>query len=267
MKKLVAISILLILMSTVAFAQFKVGFTADITPDLIYATVDTEDPAGPKGSFNILGSSVWDTSELRLNFKYTGENYEASLDIKGDGLLTRGTGVNADPPESFFDLFGLPFGDFYVKGTAGIFSGYWGNTANRGKMNDFRFANFNDYLKNDINKYGYIDAEFANQDVDNLSNGSPYVSVGLNLAPITVELASDLGTVEFNNPNISADKIGAVLRVSGDKIADLISFDVIYKIKGEDRNNQARGTGGAWDNKFGLYAGLGLGDIGLGFGF
>jgi hypothetical protein len=267
MKKLVAISLLLVLMSTAAFAQFKVGFTADITPDLIYVVKDTEDKNEPKGSFNILGSSVWDSSELRLTFGYTGENFEAFLEIKGDSLVNRGSGFfNGTTTPSFNSFLGLGFGDYYVKGTAGILSGYVGNTAQRGKMEAFRFQNFNDYLHNKIDNYGYIAVGGA-VDVDNLKNDAPYVSAGVTFAPLTIELASDLSTAAFTNPQASADKIGAALRVSGDKIADLITFDLIYKIKGEDRDNQTRGSGGSWNNNFGIYAGLGLGDIGIGFGF
>jgi hypothetical protein len=288
MKKLIALSILLVLLSAAAFAQLKVGFTSDNIVDLVYYTVGQEDSGNgdkmePKGSFDFLRTHYTDSNELRLSFTYTGENYEAKLELSGDELVKRGAGFyDKDASKkgfNFFELLRMSFGDYYVKGSAGIFSGYVGKTADRGKTVDFRYANYNDFLKFKVEQFGIIKADmsqvqfkgdatkaFSTTDNNNLAGG-PWLGFNLNLSPISIDLATTLSEGGFNEPRKNADAIDAEVRVSGVNIADLITFDVIYKLKGMDPNNQLRGSGGKWTNTFGVYAGVKPNDdFGIGVG-
>ncbi|GHV96042.1 hypothetical protein AGMMS50293_23620 [Spirochaetia bacterium] len=278
MKKLIAVSILLVLLSATAFAQFKVGFKADITPEFMAVKAPTGDnkdvPGGDDNTatFDLLSSSWADTTELRLSFGYTGENVQALLELKLDGLIARGNNFTGG---SLNAILGSGFGDYYVKGTAGKLYGYFGNVADRGKTAAGRYQNFNDYLKNKVDNFGVIyginglapDAIDVNSLRNNgvttqATNKGQYVSFGLNFSPIFIEIASDLGmTGLVNTGTDSESKVGAAFRVSGEKIADLVNFDVIYRISGGDINTKGDPDGnGEWLNSFGLYANLAITD-------
>jgi hypothetical protein len=291
MKKLVAISLLLVLMSTAAFAQFKVGFTADTLVDLMYIEKDTSDGAAD-GSVDILSNhNHFDHNELRLNFKYTGENFEAFLDWKLDALVTQGAGLFAGTA-TVNQFFAQGFGDYYVKGTAGIFNGYVGNTAQRGKVK--RFENpFNDFFGQKQDNYGILvpdatvtpDATIptlpaniaiaiGGSDSNNLKNDTTYMSLGVNFAAFTVEAAGGLDSKLFTaSAGQSHSSINAALRFSGENVADIVNFDVTYKISGKDdtttdiAGNQPDGDG-RWGNSLGLYANLNIIPVlGIGVGY
>jgi hypothetical protein len=300
MKKLTAISILLVLLSVTAFAQLKVGFTSNIWTDAIFfekATGDMADADSVKGATNIFAGTNLNSSELRLTFKYTGGNYEAFLEISGDALVSRGSmfqyrgafdSVSGDPIFGYYDETGLangnlslwsiltrPFGDFYVKTTspAWVFTGYVGNTANRGKVDGYRFANFNDFVNNKLENYGAImlggytgvgptaidtgkafkGGAGTQTDTDNLNFGAPYIALGIDLnalsIPLAIEVASNAAFTGFTNAMTlssysegavatSAESIAGVFRVSGGKYADFISFDAVYRINGGDANTR-----------------------------
>ena len=165
MKKLIAISILLTVLSAVAFAQFKAELTADLYPDVLKAKAPTGDNADKDktyqgaGTFDFLSTQeTWKANELKLKLTYTGENYEGSIRWNLDSALGKLVGASLRPGYSTttdYGLFGMPFDDFYVKGNVGIISGYFGNTANRGVTNAARFQNFSNFMDNiKIDNYG-----------------------------------------------------------------------------------------------------------------
>jgi len=94
MKKLIAISILLVLLSVTAFAQFKVAFGSNIWTDAVFfqgATGDMADADSVQGAFNVLANNRGKaTNELRLTFSFTGDGFSASLRWDLDNLLRRG---------------------------------------------------------------------------------------------------------------------------------------------------------------------------------
>jgi hypothetical protein len=111
------------------------------------------------------------------------------------------------------------------------------------------------------------------------NTATPYVSITADLAPIKVAIAGDMSRVAFDETivnNESYNKVGAAVRVSGDKIADLVSFDAIYKIHGGDDEideppaaaGDQPDAHGIWGHNFGLVANLSLLDsLGIGIGY
>jgi len=70
-----------------------------------------------------------------------------------------------------------------------------------------------------------------------------------------------------DNPVASASNVEAGFILSGKGLGP-ITFDLFYAINGKDNNTIARSSGGAWDNLFGVYAGLDLvKDLGLSVGY
>ena len=340
MKKLVAISILLVLLSTAAFAQFKFTVDANIWTDAVFAQQNTgqmADTDNEKGIVNIFSSSAFNGNELRPKFAYTGANFDASLRWRLDGLVTRDSGFfNQGSNPNFLTLItssgSTRFDEYWVRGNVanGLFTGYVGNSDNWGKMGNYRFNKFGDFVKGKLDNYGvilpgaassYIAMETRTDIVnpkrvtatiaanaepaagvvtatDNLKGNdntifgatswnNTYAALGLNLGalsiPLVIELASvlneagwDLGQTDARNPNApySASSIGLTARVGIGKIADFITGELIYKIRGRDSNTWESANvafpanGGSWNNELGAYVGLDLfSGFALGLGY
>ena len=313
MKKLAAISILLTLLTAAAFAQFKVGVVADFYPDVLKVTAPTGDAADKDdakyagtGTFDFMSSAnTWKGSELRVNLSYKSSdgNYEGKLQLKGDkwfyNLAKQDSNYDddavgasgfgqADDEQSVLGFLNVPFGDWYVKGTAGILTGYLGNVADRGKVARFHDTVFNNFLDTvKMDNYGIVGP--ANYiDVNNVAKypsftadrdwGNPYMSVTANLAPISVTLAGDLSHVAGDlggtfTPSTSYNKVGLAARVSGEKIADMINLDAIYKLEGgdiktEDKIASQPDGEGLWGHTFGLFANVDIVEnLGIGVGY
>jgi hypothetical protein len=326
MKKLVAVSILLTLLTVAAFAQFTIGIDADFFPELMRATApvgDANDDTlgggayyGGIGTFDFFSTHTpWKGSELRLNLGYTEpgeERYGALLQFSLDGLIARGAKyldgdptAGQNPPEevSLLDWVQAPFGDWNVWGKLGILKGYVGNTADRGvagnmRYNDTTISAFFDNVQ--MGNYGIIRpvrlsqgpvanplVQWGYQDTFNLGRypsttgqlAKPYFSLTADLAPLKIALAGDMDN-EFFESNAwdgnGYNQVGAAVRVSGADIADLLSFDVIYKIHGGDPVIDDRITGaveqpngeGRWGHNFGAVVNLSLIDsLGIGVGY
>jgi hypothetical protein len=169
MKKLVAISVLFVMLSAAVFAQddegkWKFGFTAQYTTDLLLAksasgkseetrtvgststTWKNEFGAFNKGWINFFGNhelQSWTplpapSSRILLSIANSGENYDVYADISMDGWANEwanGKGV--------LDFLSSGYADWYAKGTAGIFnaqvgtSGYGGFVSTRATWNDW----------------------------------------------------------------------------------------------------------------------------------
>jgi hypothetical protein len=354
MKKLIAISILLTVLTAGAFAQFKVGLGANFYPDLLKATSPTGDameddvpngyPYGGTGTFDFLSSmDTWNGSDVDLSLayndpdgKYAGfvqlnaQNWFRALlpesyDTEGGGALADQADGQADSAvgtrsrASALSFLDVPIGDWYLWGNVGILNAYVGNTdlAGRGKVDRYTgaFSNLFDHGKQD--NYGIlmfgVDAGLNNTitdvgvgfnalDIDNIGkttdpwSDSPsnwnnaYFALTADFAPISVAVAGDMSAAftKMLDPDLtqSYSAVGAGLRVSGDKIADLITFDAVYKIVGWDPDNDVKQThdattgltttpnrqpdgAGRWDHSFGIFANLGLlnDTLGIGVGY
>jgi hypothetical protein len=326
MKKLLAVSILLTLLTAAAFAQLGVSVYGDFYPDLMKITAPTglasdanekDRAAFPgylgNGTFDLLSSSNMTKSdnEVRLELKFTDpkeKKYEGFLQLKADAFFKRDggfyEGVSAGAITTKDLLTQLIIGDFYLKGSVGMITGYVGNTANRGVTNDGRFNIFNNFVDKwnmgnlgillpsaaDITydddgdpdtpeiPTGYYTAGLNALDVNNLRRSvkftsTPsnldltYVSFTMDLSPIKIDIAGDLGNLPSNvgQPNTASyTNAGGAFRISGSNIGP-VNFDAIYKIYGTDGDtdnkanpdDQPNGEG-LWNNAFGLYANLNL---------
>jgi hypothetical protein len=328
MKKLIAVSILITLLSVAAFAQFSASLNADFYPELLKAAAPLDDAADVEkaykgtGTFDFFSSwGTWYSNELRLSLKYDDPdgNYNGYFRFRGDslvrpngGFFTSGGDNNGGGVTASNGFFDKAVDEYYVKGKVGIISGYFGNTADRGKVDRFQnFSNFMDGVK--VDNYGILfprlgTAPVANVkpvsvgdvDVNNLrrvaSDGSTatkynatYVAATVDLAslaPLTVQLAGSVfgGYDGYStSTDVSWSRGNAAIRVSGAKIADIVTFDLIYKIIGGDPDTDKnepdpakgkQGTGpepdgkGVWHNSFGIYANVFVVDgLGIGIGY
>lgn len=326
MKKLVAISILLTLLTAAAFAQFKVGLEAGFYPDLLLVesplgeNTNTDNRTGGPGTFVgayegngrfafLSHSDYWAGSDLdvTLSFKDPKEGkYEGSLQLNAEYWLQNLAHPKydgdedgmADSKQSVLGFLDIPFGNWYLKGSAGILTAYVGNTAQRGKV-----ARYHDNVStffNAIDDYGIIATAVTGTgssvavkntalDINNLrkhttpavdgalsNDGNAYLAVTADLSPITVAVAGDFPAwYSSKQTGDSWATAGAALQVSGEKIADFVTFDVIYKFYGADtdtdnkidNNGQPDGKG-IWDHAFGVYANLDLiENLGIGVGY
>ena len=285
MKKLIAISIVLVIVSAVAFAEekaLKIGFDASIYSDLIYATKNSgEDPDGKtdaydnvKGTFNFLSSTntAIPGSGVSLTFTHTGEHHEASLQLGTDGLLDR-LGKLSDTHWSDFLESGI--GDWYIKGNAGPFDGYVGNTGYGGKVATFDV--FNDFLARDklkLNGFGvYVPSfklDFTDPDAEPSVGASMQGSANMNafgddafalgirfMNDFRFAVGTSLSYDGWDNPDDSVSSVGGMFMFSGDNIADLLTFDLFYGVAGGDTQTNYRGQG-LWKNIFGAYFGLNI---------
>jgi hypothetical protein len=319
MKKLIAVSILFTVLTAAAFAQFKVGLDASFQPDVLLVTTPTGDAMtdndggygpisqdgpmyGGTGTFDFFTTSdtwtePWVSPIVNLTLSYDDPNgkfgglaqFETMKWVKTiieNGWLGQSTSIT-----DFFDYSFI--GDWNVWGKVGIFKGYVGNTANRGVTNEYN-DNFNSFTGNwKIDHVGIITPSDGHLDINNLKPhvypgatqaGVGYLSVSADLAPITVDVAGDLGAADLGkdedgkspSPSSSWAAAGAAFRVSAKAIADIVDFDVIYKFYGDDKDtdvnigdpNRQPGGEGLWTHSFGVYANVNIIDgLGIGVGY
>jgi hypothetical protein len=312
MKKLIAVSILLTILSAAVFAQLTASLNTDFYPELLKAVAPLDDNAdkdkggnGGKGTFDFFSSGgTWKTNEIRFSLRYADKdgNYSGYLRVRGDGLFTPNAdpnvgggklGTTAGPNKAgglnFVDILGLAIDEYEIWGKLGNFSGKVSSVADRGKVNAARWTyhNFMDGVK--VDNYGILSPKLSNNkyetsdvDVNNLRRaaGIPnadtaYMALSADFKPFTVTAAGDF--IPYSSGNDTQDaysKIGAAFRVSGDKIADMITFDVTYKVKGGDPDTIDEGSNvepdgkGHWNHAFGLYAYItAIDKLGLGVGY
>jgi hypothetical protein len=291
MKKLIAISILLTVLTAGAFAQFGVEFSASFFPDLIRATAPLDDAANKDkpayagvGTFDFFTMSDWpDGSEVRAKIFYNDKdgNYGGLLQLKADHWLARdNTLANTG---SLVDILQTTFGDWNVWGKVGILKGFVGNTSDRGavKTYDGTFNYFFEGVK--VDQYGIsLPAYVKTLDVRNVKEygyiggalGNPYFSITADLSPIKVVLAGDMSQVfTENTAGESYGKANVALRVSAEKIIDILTLDAIYKLSGSDPYTDDKvGTqpdgAGRYNHNFGVFANVDILDgLGIGVGY
>jgi len=298
MKKIIAFSVLLALLSAAVFAQddsgWKIGVAAQITRDFFYttkatATGESTDPSGTntlvmgdyiKGSSDVFTYTDGHRNPNRLivSLGNWGEHYAFYIDAKidDDWITNRWNGKL-----SFMKLISGGAEDWYVTGDTGalgeavVFDGKVGSGRYGGFVPVYEF--WDDWLgTGDYNFFGVQRMDrFQQSDnisVTNLSSGpwDDIYAIGVTFGGnIRFAFGStlDLFAKGFDNPVASASSIQAGFMLSGKGIADILSFDVFYAVNGEDKNTVARGTG-AWDNLLGVYIGLGLVEnLGLSIGY
>jgi hypothetical protein len=217
------------------------------------------------------------------------------------------------------DFLTRAFDDFRVENTTGMFRGYVGTGDRQGAMGNYRFGTFGDYLGGSVASFGVVKFPsfntgdfptvandngkfFVNMvgsflEVDNLKTGGgtgAHVDLGVNLSqlgiPITVEVGSNAmfngwaNTMPLTSsgvPATSASSIAGAFRVQGAKVADLVSFDAIYRILGTDAGTRLENMNGiqdpmrsgldragGWRHDLGAYAGVTLFNmLGIGAGY
>jgi hypothetical protein len=199
------------------------------------------------------------------------------------------------------DLLYKTFDDYGLTGTAGMWEAYFGTQAKQGLVNRFQ-QGYDDFLGIKHDNYGIFGSDrlvigspsvspddstkqripagnvtvtSAGWDVNNFIQKSPH---GYTTAPI-VALWADLKDYapiligvagSLNDPAATADasqKANVALRVSGNKIADLVTFDAIYKYRTE-ADVGGTSSSDTSTHTFGLYANiLALDALGIGIGY
>ncbi|GHV55450.1 hypothetical protein AGMMS49579_18340 [Spirochaetia bacterium] len=325
MKKLIAVSILLSVISVSAFAQFSATFTGRFAPDLLQVVLPTGDFADNTkanykggGTFNFFNTSnQWGTAEWRLNMtiKDPEKMYETYYQLKLDSIFGSLMAGNAASVTLDNIWAGVSTGDWYAWGRVGKLWAYLGNTTpNRGKTNGGRFTGgFSDWggSSSSVNRSAYnnwasgslnvgkndnfgvqvntsmTDVTLSAWDINNLSKGPEnrslaYAWIQADLSPIFIDFAggTNLAT-SFGALDKTFTQGQGSVRISGDKIADAVSFDAVYKIAGGDPNtdpndqaDNSQNDGpqpdgrGVWSNAFGVYGHItAIKDFGISFGY
>ncbi|GHV92855.1 hypothetical protein AGMMS50268_33580 [Spirochaetia bacterium] len=206
MKKLIAISILLTVLATAAFAQLKVGLTADFFPELMKATAPLDDSADPnkgssyqgQGTFDFMSSGAYTgkNNELRLKLEYTDpdKNYGGQIRFRFDSVIQRAA-ANASKDGSVFEnpstdakvsadtFWSRPIDDYSIWGKIGKITAEFGDLADRGQTTNFRFDSGFDWIV-DAQKqdnFGILYAnprgsDWAKADINNLQATPPIIT-------------------------------------------------------------------------------------------
>jgi hypothetical protein len=278
MKKMVVFFVLLALLATAVFAELNIGFDARVNTDLLYATkgtgeennasTDTKVVVGKDdvGSINFFNSNyaLGPGSKLALTFTHTTDNTEASMQLKTSGLLGR---MGKLSNTKWTDFLAAGVGDWYFKGNLGMLDGYVGNTGYGGKVG--AFDNFNDFLNSDEKPFHHLGGfgvyrtglNWGGSDAIGIW-GDEIFALGASYGNFKVAAGSYLGQNGYDTPFGSKASANAAFILSGGMEA--VTVDVFYGVNGSDAETKLRNDGnGAWQNRFGVYAGFGLMD-GLG---
>jgi hypothetical protein len=241
------------------------------------------------------GSGQWlRGNELRLVIGYRNDHIEfhtmTLLDTLVRADLSDGTGRPNEfgPDHSFVqtpssartvnwgDFLRFSFEEYFFRGTVGMFTGFVGNTPDRGKVNNFNVFT-DDVLRTIlVESYGVItpdsNADFLDdgQDINNFmrspmvranrvasSNTNdpfgwvdiPYFMIAARMEnllpfPLTFQIAADPGNnsgINSGGDHDSRDdfdyiKMNGAFRLSAENIADWVTLDAIYRFRGGDPN-------------------------------
>jgi len=213
------------------------------------------------------------------------------------------------------DFILYSFNEYFIRGNFLSLTYYVGNTSDQGKVNQFEIV-YDDILRDIIvRRFSYFApaanaADFSDsgygQDVNNFLkamriNASPsqaavtadlysyydrpYLTIGTSVDwfafPLTFQIAADPGNNTGIGGAFNYRKLGGAVRVSGENIANRITFDAIYKFRGGDPNTldsydpdynsggtQQPNGDGVFAHEFGVYANvLNVPDLGIAFGY
>jgi hypothetical protein len=217
------------------------------------------------------GGTAWNRgTENRIRLWFTGEYYEVYTRIRADTVLSNL--MRSSNPSStgiFHYLSDAVFDDWYVRGSLKMFRAVAGNYDQRGRTPEY--TNFHEFTRNRQDFFGVhlpnvritpsIPFEFVgvsdSTESTNLrsaykhgnndykrdgSNAFWLFETGFNDwigIPLFFEIFGDMA--DFNRPSTNFDatpdgwnKLNGGLRISGDKIANMVTFDAMYRIKGGD---------------------------------
>jgi hypothetical protein len=180
MKKLIAISILLTLLTAAAFAQFGFKITGEFYPDLLKITAPTGDATEPDtdktggatptvpylgvGTVDFFSASNWPAGPgLSMEFSYKEREYErygGKFTIALSNMVKRGMGVlqSADLSNTAANLMTVVssgFGDWELWGKVGIVKGKAGNTGDSGEAGDHEYTDAFNFLSDGVSNGGY----------------------------------------------------------------------------------------------------------------
>ena len=148
MKKLIAVSVLFTLLATAAFAQFRANLLLDFFPEVLTMTNPTGDwnshghtavPYWGEGRRDILSSSsLFRNNALYLDLRWISpdQNAEAYVRVDGRGMVDAANNsflARGSQGANLHQLLEATFEDWHFRGTVGMFTGFLGNTPNRGK--------------------------------------------------------------------------------------------------------------------------------------
>ena len=288
---------------------WNVGFEGKASLDITYftkASGETKPSVGDtvdhypynKGSFNLVnGTRAWSPGfGLLLKLGHTGENHEVYFEMDFANVLkalaTRdfdisteeGGGIYGDDQVSIGNLLYSGFGDWYLQGNAGIIDAYLGNTGYRGLVPTYSHL-YNDFLNDPmkLEDFGVLKPG-SKDDNDNgmhlqKSNNMGWIedesiAFGATFGDFKVAVGNNVGAgiASYADGRASASSVNAGLMISGQNVADMLTFDFFYAIAGNDPETNERGIpgtpSGTWDNILGIYADLALvDDIGISVGY
>jgi hypothetical protein len=296
MKKLVAISVLFVILAAAVFAQddegkWKVGFMARYVTDMLFATSMTgksetknTDPTGStdtlseygkfnKGSINFFSTSAslpHPDYRMLLSLSTSGENYEAYADIAFDNWENWG---------SIWGFLQRGSADWYLKGNAGIFNGQVGNAGYGGWVSTQ--ATWNDwYGWNQLCRFGVWRPEgfLVSNEFRTWNEWGSVAALGATFADnyklsLGYRFDGDV-VVGSKDPTDSTSAINGSFMLNA-RVSDAIAFDLFYAVKGQDTNTFSRpvyilptlGTDtiatdympanhDSWDNIIGVFVGI-----------
>jgi hypothetical protein len=289
--------VLLALLSAAVFAQdngsgWKIGFKAQLVRDFFYTTKATGEgevttktnPALTTDATNTmkLGDYIKGSSNLftftnregfdqriQVSLSNNGDHHSVYIDMKTDDNWADGPWSSL----SFNDILTGSAADWHFIGDTGGLEGSF--VVLDGKVGTGRYGGFvpvyeiwDDYIgAASENFFGvrktdgfYISNNISATSMTVDTPWHPVFAIGATFADnFRFALGSTFGSFNSgdDNPVASASYTEAGFMFSGRGIAELLSFDLFYAIKGEDLNTVKRGTG-EWQNIIGVYAGLDL---------
>ena len=180
-------------------------------------------------------------------------NGTGANELSGNHSFVMGNGRSPN----WGDFLRYSFDEWYIRGMFGFFTVYVGNVSDFGKVN--YFDNFSsDFLRNiEVEPLGAntptAAANYQNngQDINNLMRAEnagasdpfsysaiPYFMAAARITqfsfPLTVQIAADAGTNLMNGIKWNYRRMSGAIRISGERVADRITFDAIYKFRGGD---------------------------------
>jgi len=243
------------------------------------------------GSLTVFNSSIGPAPDFwsAVYINYFGENIEFGIQVAlvhffrrgpGDGALLTGANVK------WMDVLNAGFNEWYLKGRAGIFDGYVGNTGYEGFVPFY--DNYTDWVNFKLEDF-YVNKMGDHQKANNMDlwGGGSAFAAGVTFADsFRLALGTDFGfggediangSFSYRNPFGSANAFNLGAMFSGKDIAGLVNFDVFYGIFGSDSNTNARGKyaggdldvapGGRYKNIFGAYGSVSTGVFGISLGY
>jgi hypothetical protein len=279
--KRIAISILLLLVFSVVFAQedaargrWYVAGEVQVFTDVFHYTtasgrIETKDDSGSvtvrqwgdniKGSLNVLNSSIGPAPDFwtAIYFGYDSEMVKFAIQLAPYELFNRGPmggSLLTNSKTTWADLLNGEFNEWFLSGKAGMlddylmFEGYVGNTGFGGFVDVY--DNFTDWANFKLEDF-YVNIMGEQQISNNMKlwNGGSAFAAGVTFADsFRFALGSDFGfgghsdSNSYRNPQASANSFNAAAMFSGKKIAGIADFDLFYGIFGHDDNTNVRGT-------------------------